>query len=247
MSRLGQLGRTLAAGLLQIVYPGICHACGAALPASEHDFCARCRQALTTDPHPTCPCCAATVGPYSNVENGCSRCRGVGLQFARAFRLGPYDATLRDVILRMKHVTNDGLAEVVAALWANQLAPRIQLEKIDVVFPIPLHWWRRWSRGYNQSEVLASTLADRLGLPCRPGWLRRVRHTPRQTAQTAAGRRENVRGAFRTRRRVNLNGKVCLVVDDVLTTGSTCSEAARALRAAGATRVVVAVLAVSHP
>jgi ComF family protein len=113
----------------------------------------------------------------------------------------------------------------------------------DVVIPVPLHWWRRFRRGYNQSEALASRLAYRMRLPCRPGWLRRIRHTPQQTAQTPSERRENVRGAFRARSWARLRGKVVLLVDDVLTTGTTCNEAARALRGAGAAQVVVAVLA----
>jgi predicted amidophosphoribosyltransferase len=106
----------------------------------------------------------------------------------------------------------------------------------------PLHWWRHWQRGHNQSEALARALARRLGVPCRPRWLRRVRHTPRQTQQPPSARADNVRGAFRARRGAPLAGTTVLLVDDVLTTGSTASEAARALRAAGAGRVVVAVL-----
>jgi predicted amidophosphoribosyltransferase len=83
-------------------------------------------------------------------------------------------------------------------------------------------------------------------LPCRPRWLRRIRNTPQQMRQTPADRRDNVRGAFRARARPALRGQTVLLVDDVLTTGSTCSEAARALREAGAARVVVAVLAHSQ-
>jgi predicted amidophosphoribosyltransferase len=111
---------------------------------------------------------------------------------------------------------------------------------------VPLHWWRRWRRGYNQSEALARRVARTLSSTCRPQALRRVRNTGPQTAQTLAGRRANVRGAFRARRGVEVGGKTILLVDDVLTTGSTCHEAARALCAAGAGRVVVAVLAVGH-
>jgi predicted amidophosphoribosyltransferase len=105
------------------------------------------------------------------------------------------------------------------------------------------HWRRRWGRGYNQSETLARTWSVRLERPCRPGWLRRTRHTAPQTQQTPAGRWENVRGAFGARRHAGLRGRSILLVDDVLTTGSTCSEAARALRDAGAASVFVAVLA----
>jgi predicted amidophosphoribosyltransferase len=106
-----------------------------------------------------------------------------------------------------------------------------------------LHWLRRWRRGYNQSAALARGIATRLGLPCHPSWLRRIRNTPQQTHQTPAGRKANVRGAFRTRPGAPVRGRTILLVDDVMTTGVTASEAARALRAGGASRVVVAVLA----
>ena len=109
--------------------------------------------------------------------------------------------------------------------------------------PVPLHWWRRWSRGFNQSELLAQAVARRLEIPCRPRWLRRIRHTPYQVGQTAAGRRDNVKNAFAARSRPELKGQAVLLIDDVLTTGSTASEAAKALKKAGAAKVWVAVLA----
>jgi ComF family protein len=168
------------------------------------------------------------------------------LAFARAFRLGPYEGLLREIILRMKHAQGEGLAEVVGALWAKSSGPRLAEAAADVVIPVPLHWLRRWQRGHNQSEALAQALADRLGLPCRPGWLRRRRATPKQTSQAPSARRDNVRGAFQASARSGLQGKAVLLVDDVLTTGSTAHEAARALRQAGAARVVVAVLAHDH-
>jgi ComF family protein len=143
----------------------------------------------------------------------------------------------------MKHRSGELLAEVVGALWAEQTEARLREVRADIVVPVPLHWRRRLARGYNQSEALARAVADRLGLPCRPSLLRRVRHTPQQTQQSPAGRRDNVRGAFAARLGRAFAGKSILLVDDVMTTGSTASEAARALREDGAARVVVAVLA----
>jgi ComF family protein len=146
----------------------------------------------------------------------------------------------------MKNRNGETLAEMVGGLWAEHAETRLREAGADVVIPIPLHWWRRWSRGYNQSEALANMLASRLKLPCRPRWLRRIRHTPQQTLQTPTERKANVRGAFQARSMARLRGKNVLLVDDVLTTGSTCHEAARALRDAGAIQVMVAVLARSH-
>jgi ComF family protein len=192
---------------------------------------------------PTCPRCAATVGPYANLSDGCLRCRSQRFHFAGATRLGRYDGLLREVILRMKHYEGEGLAENLAHLWADHAGARLRACGTSLIVPVPLHWWRRLARGYNQSEALAQVLSERLGLPCRTGWLRRVRPTPLQTALTPAQRRENVRGAFYARPRAEIRGQTVLLVDDVMTTGSTCDDAARALRAAGAAHVFAAVLA----
>jgi ComF family protein len=232
------IGRDLAKGLLQLLYPATCAVC--ACPLVEGSFCAACRTILTTDAHTTCPRCAATLGPFSA---NCPLCRGQSFHFERVLRLGPYEGTLRNVILRLKHDSGEVLAELLGLHWADHAAANLQATGATVIVPVPLHWRRRWARGYNQSQALAQGLAECLRLPCRPSLLRRLRHTPFQTAQSASARSENVRNAFHARPSRHLRGQTVLLVDDVLTTGSTASEAARVLRAAGATRVVVAVLA----
>ena len=131
-------------------------------------------------------------------------------------------------------------------LWAEHLEQGLRGVGADVVIPVPLHWRRRLKRGYNQSAALAWELAARLGLPCKPRWLRRIRDTPHQMGLSRTERQANVRGAFRAGAWARLRGKVVLLVDDVLTTGTTASEAARALREAGAARVLAVVLARSH-
>ncbi len=243
LGRLLTTGRTWAQGLLELLYPGVCWGCGQALRPDEVRFCGACRDALTGDRLPTCPRCAHTTGPFAHVADGCTACRDCAFAFDRVVRLGPYEGKLKEFVLRMKELAGEGLAEVLGEFWADQAGARLRELGAEVVVPVPLHWWRRWLRGYNQSEALAGALAARLGLPCRPGWLRRIRATPQQSRQTPAVRRVNVRGAFRARPRPALRQKTVLLVDDVLTTGTTASEAARALRAAGAGRVVVAVLA----
>jgi ComF family protein len=119
----------------------------------------------------------------------------------------------------------------------------LRCAEIDLVAPVPLHWWRKWTRGYNQSESVARELASTIQVPFAPRLLRRVRWTPQQVQPTREARRENVKGAFRTAKGARLAGKTVLLVDDVMTTGSTLGEAARTLRDAGAERVAVAILA----
>jgi ComF family protein len=162
-------------------------------------------------------------------------------------RLGEYDGLLRKVVLRLKNRRGEALAELLGQCWAERETTRFGALRADAVVPVPLHFWRRMGRGYNQSEALSRGLARRLGLPCEAGWLQRVRHTPRQTGQSAAGRLKNVRGAFALGPRAQVAGRCLLLVDDVMTTGATASEAARVLRANGARHVAVAVLARAEP
>ena len=233
--------RTLALGIRQLVVPGACLACRRPLTPEWEDFCPSCRPQFLTDPHVTCPRCSSTVGPHVELTDGCVRCRKESFAFESAMRLGPYEGLLRDLILKMKQTDGEPVAEAVGAAWAEASAELLLELGADVVVPVPLHWWRRWTRGFNQSECLARALASRLQLRCRR-WLKRTRYTPKQTAIARSARRDNVRGAFRTARSADVRGKTVLLVDDVLTTGSTAHEAARALRRAAASRVVVAIL-----
>jgi ComF family protein len=235
--------RELGRGLLHLVYPGVCAVCTRPTGAVPGDFCPDCRAALTDDPHPTCPRCASSLGPNLPPADDCTRCRGQSFVFERVLRLGPYGGVRREAVLRMKHGHHEGLAEAVGELWWAHAAERLRAVGAGAVVPVALHWRRRWRRGYNQAAVLARALAYGLQLPCRERCLRRVRATPFQTDVVPSARRDNVRGAFRAVSDPLVRGRTVLLVDDVLTTGSTASEAARALRAAGVARVVVAVLA----
>jgi ComF family protein len=248
-AHLAGAARALGRGFVELLYPRVCWVCGAALPGAPAAFCPPCRAALTRDPHAACPRCALSVGPHANTDDGCPRCRGESFAFAAALRLGPYDNPLTDnqlqqALLRLKHRAGEGLAEVLGDLFAEHAEDRLRALAADVVVPVPLHWRRRWERGYNQSEAIAFALAERLRVPCLPHGLRRWRHTPMQHHQSSpTARRLNVKGAFRAAPRTSFQGRAVLLVDDVMTTGSTLHEAAHVLKAAGAARVVVAVLA----
>ncbi len=238
--------KDLARGVAQLILPNSCLLCDA--PEGDrsefrHGLCKECHRAVTDDPHEACPWCAATVGPHTDTSRGCGVCRDVPLGFDTAHRLGVYDGRLRDAVLRMKSASGESLAEMMGWVVREKLVTRMCSEGITVVVPVPLHWQRRWMRGHNQAAALAWELAAGLGATFAPGLLWRVRNTPQQGQPTASARRENVKGAFAARSHARLAGQTVLLVDDVMTTGSTAGEAARTLRAAGAGRVVVAVLA----
>jgi ComF family protein len=161
--------------------------------------------------------------------------------------LGPYDGSLRELCLRLKHERNAWLSPWLCDLWVEARGEAEAVGRLPAdawIVPVPLHWWRHWRRGYNQAEALARGLARRLGRPVRRP-LRRVAATEKLAELSPTERDRALRGAFRVRVRFSsrLAGRTVLLVDDVLTTGATCGAAARALKQAGAKRVVVAVIA----
>jgi ComF family protein len=236
---------TFKDGLIQLLYPNSCWVCGDFFDAGQARLCPTCEHRLITDPREACPRCGSSVGPHVPLADGCSQCRDLTLAYDRVLRLGPYENLLREVIIRLKNSREESLAQVIGGVWARLLLLRLKELSPQAVVPVPLHWTRRyWERGFNQSEILARCLARSLRIPCYPKCVRRLRRTPRQTYQlSVAARRENVRGAFRARAGYDLAGKTVLVVDDVVTTGATVNEVARALKVLKPARIVVAVLA----
>ena len=173
----------------------------------------------------------------------CPNCRNEKYHFASAQRLGVYDGRLRDAILKVKNPHQEMLAETLGLFWSEHARSKLLQSNPQVLIPVPLHWRRRWARGFNQSESLARGLGLALKLPVLTWAVRRVRATPVQTSQTPADRRKNVVGAFRALRLSPVKDLRILLVDDVLTTGATSEAVTLALLEGGAAQVDVAVLA----
>jgi len=142
----------------------------------------------------------------------------------------------------MKRSTAERVAAAVGAWMVSQRAEALRSLKVDVVVPIPMHWSRRLWRGTNSADTLAEQFAARLDVSLAPWLLRRRRRTRPQADLPKSLRRRNMRGAFATGRHDDLAGARVLVVDDVMTTGATCNEAAKALKLAGAGWVAGAVV-----
>jgi len=163
--------------------------------------------------------------------------------FDETIAAGLYEGRLRELLLRMKTDKGDPLSLAMGQLVWQLRRERLAALKVDVVAPIPLHWRRRLAHRTNSAAVLAEVLAGRLGVAMADGLLRRRRPTRPQSELTPPKRWENVRQAFSMGSSHHLMKAHVLLVDDILTTGATCSEAAHTLRKAGAERVTVAVVA----
>jgi ComF family protein len=222
-----------------LVFPWECPVCGE--PAPDSPFCEGCRRELVEASGPVCGRCAMPVGPWSDRSGGCSECRGRALGFDAAVALGPYQGPIRDLCLRLKQERNAWLAPWLADVLVEARAELGRPPEGAWVVPVPLHWRRQWQRGYNQADALARGLARRLSLRLvHP--LRRVRATPHLARAGRTERAELMQGAFHARGRPSPAGRTVFLVDDILTTGATCGAAARALKRAGAARVVAVVV-----
>jgi predicted amidophosphoribosyltransferase len=245
-------------GLADLLFPPSCACCAAELDEStsanrDVRLCESCLDEMEIFSEPMCGRCGAPVPDIladegqvpiqSRVPAGCYRCGGRKLWFDETVALGHYDGRLRDAVLHMKRAEGDALSLTMGQLFWDQRGERLAKIGADVVVPIPLHWRRRMVHRTNSAAVLAEVMAGKLRVSFADRLLKRNRYTVRQTDVSPSERWNNVRRAFAVRAGYHLNAAHVLLVDDVLTTGATCSDAARALRQAGAARVTVAVIA----
>jgi ComF family protein len=156
--------------------------------------------------------------------------------------VGPYEGVLREAIHGLKYGRRRALAVPLGELLARRLEEEFADWQPEFLTPVPIHWRRRWQRGFNQAELLAEELAQLYGVGVDTESLRRVRHTRSQVGLSSELRRRNLADAFRVCRPESVKGRRVLLVDDVCTTRTTLMECARALRAAGAQTVYGLVL-----
>jgi len=238
--------RAAAQRLVDLVLPPRCLGCGQVV-AAEGTFCPACWGSLRfLGEGEGCDVCGAPVAGLEIRFPGwkCPACLASPPPFARARAAFLYDGAAREAILAFKHADRPDHARVLGRHMARA-ASGLLAEPEAVLVPVPLHRWRLWRRGYNQAALLARALARETGRPWLPDALVRVRAAPPQQGLSRAQRRRNLRGAFRVtaagRRRIA--GRVVVLVDDVMTTGSTARQCSRVLLAAGAAEVRVAALA----
>jgi ComF family protein len=233
--------RKIPAALFSFTFPDECRICDAPLTElSRIPVCSRC----LNKPKPLSAeyACARCQTPFLNRfpldEQGlCTVCRLGAQTYDACFSFGSFEDELRDLI----HLLKYGRVQTVARPLGKLLSAVVPRDQVfDAIVPMPLHWRKRWQRGFNQAELLAQELSRRTGIPVRK-LVRRIKNTSAQAGLTSAKRRANMSMAFRTTR--PLDGQRLILLDDVLTTGSTAASCARALKRAGASYVAMVTVA----
>lgn len=220
--------------LLRRLLPCHCRLCQAPDP-SDLGLCAGCLNDLPGLTH-ACSRCARPLPPHQ-ADPTCGACQSHPPAFDRCIALFPYAAPLDGLLLQLKF----GQAVHLARPFAALLAVRVQSEAPpDCILPVPLHPRRQRERGFNQAIEIARPLARRLGCTLDLDTCVRTRATPPQTRLSARQRRRNLRGAFTLTR---APARHIVLLDDVMTTGSTLNELATLLRRGGAERIDVWVCA----
>jgi ComF family protein len=222
--------RTCVRWVLDFALPPRCAGCGT-IVADVHSFCPDCWKQVEFLGDAGCQTCGIPLA--ATEADTCGVCLARPPRIERTRAAVAYDELSRSLAIRLKY----GRKVAVAKTMARYMQPLIRTDGERLIVPVPLHRTRLWWRGFNQSALVASELSRRLGIPTDVLALQRTRRTPALKGMSALQRRKAVAGAFRVRDRNAVEGRIVVLIDDVLTTGSTAEACARALKKAGAARV----------
>ena len=223
--------KTSLSALLDLVLPRVCVVCGRTLLPQERHICLNCLADLP-ETH------FATVGRNPMADKFNARIAGDNYEpYAYAAALFYYraDSGYAMITQALKYHRDFGSGRFFARMLGSRLAASELFKGVDLVVPVPLHWTRRWKRGYNQAEIIATELSKALSAPCRTDIMRRGRRTGTQTKLSGEEKAANVAGAFMATEKARVlasmgNIRHILLTDDVFTSGATLGECHKALR-----------------
>ena len=241
---------TAVQSIFSVLFPSNCRLCDVPLVnISRLPVCPECLDSIGPIRTAQCVQCGERLLPAQLLmgDGRCQGCRDFEPEFDRAVSFGEYAGALRGLIHLLKYDKVLPAAPVLGGMLAEAIG---QLrgggeDFWPLIVPVPLHASKRGERGFNQAEVIARAAVKRLPQPMEiaSGLLKRERPTHSQVGLTREERVANMRGAFRVTDPQRVKGATVIVVDDVMTTGTTVSECARVLKKAGAERVWAATVA----
>lgn len=230
-------------GLADIVFPPLCIACGAVVPEEGIYFCPDCFSKIKFIRSPVCSCCGIPFAEAGEKNHACGTCLLSGPVFSAARAVGVYEAALMDVIHKFKYGGKTAVGEKLGKLMAEFPYPDFNIADYSMIMPVPLHPVRLRQRGFNQAVILARQITQYFSIELNFLTLTRVVCTDFQAGLGKAERGINVKHAFAVSDPRKIAGREIILVDDVLTTGSTVKECARTLLDNKAAKVAVLTLA----
>lgn len=212
---------------LDLIFPKFCLGCS----KEGNWLCSACQEKIVFVKTQVCPDC----GRVSRQGKFCSKCKGKklsGIIAACYFEEGP----IRELVHNFKYNHILELGDFLGQILADATLENLTLKKDFIIVPVPLHWLRQSRRGYNQAEILAKVVSEKLSLPFDQV-IKRTHRTKRQVDLRGEERRENLKNVFEVFPGKNIDGKTIILVDDITTTGTTLQECAWVLKENGAKKV----------
>lgn len=222
----------------------MCANCEAALDESEiaPQLCSKCIAETFTPRRSGCQRCGLLGVRYDSENHNCVACRDRKLAFRRVLSLGEYEGSLQAAIVKMKSEGGQQLAFAAGRRLAELASSADRIGQVDLLACIPKYWLKRLATGVNSAETIMSGLGKQAKLYGARDLLVCERRIEKQSLLSPEQRRRNVRRAWSVTPDYDIRDKHVLLVDDIMTTGATAHEAAKALRSAGAREVSVAVI-----
>jgi ComF family protein len=239
---LGAFCGKVAGKLADFVLPPLCLVCRSSVQG-HGGLCADCWPGIDFIEPPRCDVLGIPL-PFPSGETVVSAAALANPpEYERARAVARYDGVMRNLVHGLKYGDRHEGVELFCR-WLSHAGADV-LEDADMLVPVPLARTRLWSRRFNQSALLARTLAHARNIPDNPFAVKRIRRTASQVGLSAEQRKANVAGAFRVpeHQGAAIAGRNILLIDDVITTGATANACAKALKRAGAERVDVLALA----
>ena len=239
--------RGLAKGFKELIYPKTCICCKSHLKnksSIEGFVCIQCWDKIPLNLPPFCQRCGRNLKKPNLHKNICSRCLKSVLHFDRAFSPCVYDGPTKEIIHAFKYKGKDYLGKILAKPMVDFIKEYdLPMPFIDYIVPVPLHHTKLREREFNQAQILGKNIADIFTKELLTDALIRTRPTQTQTELETDNRFLNVKNSFKVINEDKIKNKNILLVDDVLTSGATASEAALTLKNAGSRLVFVLTLA----
>ncbi len=238
--------RSLFRSLKDLIYPNYCLACKNKidLNVKEHFICEACQNGIEMNLPPFCVYCGRTLDENSQNGPTCSGCLNVKFNFDRAFSPCKYNGTIKKVIHEFKYSGRDYLGKNLGQIMNNFIYKyNLPIENMDFIIPVPLHNARLREREFNQAQILSERIAKEFNKKLLLEALTRTKATKSQTELSLEERKCNVTNSFSVTNPQLIKNRNLLLIDDVLTTGSTLNEAAKILKESGAKTVFAMTLA----